>query len=600
MDFIILFLLLIALIFRSEYLLISIGILATIPIVISAFKSLQKHKISVDLLATFALTVSLINHEWISAAFINLMITSARIFGTYTENKARQSIASLLKLRPKFVKLKKGKLIVQIPIDEVKIGQTIVINSGDRIPIDGTVISGQASVDQSSLTGESLPILKSIHSPVFSSTLNLSGTIYVKAEKIGADTTFGKIIKLMESAQQQKGGVKSLVDNFTAYYILATAFVALLVYLVTANINFVLSILLVTCADDIAVAVPLAYIAAIAKAASQGIIIKGGTVLEDLAHSKTIIVDKTGTLTQGKIKVLHLFTFHGFDQTKIINLSGSISQLSSHPLSQAVTNFATSHHFTPIIFSKIKEVPGQGIIASDKDNNRYLFGNLELLSRHHIHIKTNQSHALNRLKQEGHNLILISKNKLIIGILGLGDNLKLGIKNNLREILTNKINRIIMLTGDNSSVAKDIAKAVGNIEFFANMLPQDKVNFIKNYQEELGQKVIFVGDGINDSAAIAQSNVGIAMGTIGSDATIEAADITIMDDNFYKINTALKLSQHVSKIVFQDFIIWAVVNFIGLFLVFAFHISPQSAAAYNFFSDFIPLLNSFRILRLYL
>lgn len=592
------FLLVLSLVSRNSLVLIVIGLLATIPIVISAGKSLVRRQITVDLLASIALIASLLHHDWSSAAFINLMITSARVFDIYTENRAKAAIASLLKLKPEIVKIKNGNHITQIPIKSVRVGQTILIETGDRVPVDGTIISGYASVDQSSFTGESLPIAKKSGDQVYTSTLNLSGTILVKAEKIGKDTGFEKIIALMQQAQDQKIGIKSLVDKFTTWYILLTFVASILLFIFTHNLSLVLAVLLVTCADDIAVAIPLTYWAAIARSASRGVIIKGSQYLESLTKVKTLVVDKTGTLTRGQIRVLHLFTSANQRGTDVLKTAASIASVSSHPISQALVRFATEHHFSLSPPKDFHEVPGFGITAHDHLGNLYALGNLKLMQRLHLRLDLRLRLHFKHVQAEGHNLVLLSKNHQIIALFGLGDQLRLGVKTALEDIRHLGINDIIMLTGDNAIVAKDIASQIGIDHYYAGLLPQDKLKFIKNLQSGSRKGLIaFVGDGVNDAAAITQADIGIAMGAIGSDSAIEAADITLMDDNFHKITDTVRFSQAVAKIVTEDFAIWGTVNLIGLWLVFFLHISPQTAAAYNFFTDFLPLFNSIRILK---
>ena len=599
LNFILLLILVLALISRNDFLLIIVGFLATLPVIINAVKSLVHRKITVDLLASIALTVSLLHQEWGSAAFINLMITSARIFGLYTEDRARKAIQSLLKLKPEIVKVKQGNRIIELPIKSIKTGQTILIETGDRIAIDGLVISGHASVDQSSLTGESLPIAKKTGDQVFTSTLNLSGTIFVKAQKVDKDTNFEKIISLMEKAQNQKIGIKSLVDKFTAWYILATLAGSIILYLFTHNLSLILAILLVTCADDIAVAIPLTYWAAIARSAARGIIIKGSIYLESLSKVKMLVVDKTGTLTRGQIKVLHLIPFHQHRPTDILKEAASLASVSSHPISEAIVRFATEHRLSFPPPKDFHESPGFGITAHDHLGNTYALGNLKLMHRLHLNLDYPLRVHLKRIQSEGHNLVILAKNNHIIALFGLGDQLRHGVKTALDHIRHLGIGNIIMLTGDNDAVAQDISSQIGINQYFSNLLPQDKLTIIDKFKKLLppGQLLAFVGDGVNDTAALAAADIGIAMGAIGSDSAIEAADITLMDDSFHKIYGSIKLSQAVAKIVRENFIIWAVVNFIGLLIVFIFHITPQTAAAFNFFTDFLPLLNSVRVLR---
>lgn len=572
--------------------LVLIGIVTTLPVVISTIKALRRKKITVDLLATIALVVSILNQEWTSVIFINLMIVSAKVFGLYTENKAKKTIQSLFKLRPAKVKLKIDDQIEVVDVDKVVLGDLVVIDAGERIPVDGIVKSGQASVDNSILTGESLPIEKKVGDMVLCSTLNLSGSLLVEVTKLGKDTTFEKLIALMERAQTGKNNIETLVDKFASRYILVTLVVAILIYFFTKNISIVLSVLLVTCADDIAVAIPLAFWAAIARAAKHGIVIKGGDYLEVLANCKMIVVDKTGTLTKGKLIVNKIFTF-GVSETVLLRLAVDAEIMSDHPMAKAIVEYAKGfniHGCVPKIFD---ELPGKGMRVENNEG-RVVVGNINFFNEEKIVINSEQLSQINLVEGEGHNVVLVARQGKVLGFIALGDELKRGIKLDMERLKKMGIVKIVMLTGDNKNVAKRVALEAGVDEYYADLLPQDKLDFIKKSLNDK-YKVAMVGDGVNDAAALAISDVGFAMGTIGSDTAMEAADIALMNDDFGKIAETIKISWFIKRIVVENFVIWGVVNIIGLLLVFGKIIGPTGAAAYNFVSDFLPLLNSVRV-----
>ncbi|MCX6726531.1 MAG: cation-translocating P-type ATPase [Candidatus Shapirobacteria bacterium] len=577
-----------------DNLLIVFGLLGTIPVIIGSFKAIAKRKITVDLLAAIALFVSLIQQEWTSVAFISLMITSARIFGIYTETRAKKAIQSLFKLRPNTVKIKINNQIKVIDLSAVKLNDLIIIDAGERIPIDGEIISGTASIDQSALTGESIPAEKHIGDQVLSSTLNLSGSLLVKTTRVGKDTTFEKLIHLMEQAQTQKVSIETTISKFTGKYILFTLIGSILVYVFTKNISLVLSILLVTCADDIAVAVPLAFWVAIAHAAKRGIIIKGGSYLEGLARCKILIVDKTGTLTRGKIQVSHLVSFD--NRPNILLQTAAIAEsVSDHPMAKAIIEYAHKNKLTYSLPDTFDELPGKGMTANFHGNN-ILVGNLNFFHQQKIKISPDQLHQINLAEMDGHNLVLVSSDEKILGFIALADELRYGIKNTLKKIRSLGLVRIVMLTGDNEKVAKTVAREIGIEEYHANLLPEDKLLFLKKNLNSK-YKIAMVGDGINDAASLALADIGFAMGAIGSDSAIEASDIALMNDDFSKIAETIGLSRQVLRIVFENFIIWGVVNSVGLILVFTQVIGPTGSAAYNFFTDFLPLLNSLRLFR---
>ena len=286
---------------------------------------------------------SLLAKEYASAVFINLMLTSARILGAYTENRSHKAIQSFLKLKPKKAKIKINNNIVEVPISKIKKGDLVVVELGDRIPIDGIVVQGEAEIDQSSLTGESLPVDKKIGDPVYSSTIVFSGNLIIKAEKIGKETTLEKMIQLVEEAAQHKPGITTSVEVFTSWYVVLMLIGSGILYFISRDLSLVLAVVLVVCADDIAIAVPLAFIASIGHAAKRGVIIKGGDFLEGFNKAKMLVVDKTGTLTLGKLRVENLFTFGNWGSDEVLPLAGAASLLSTHPSAKAILNYAVKN-----------------------------------------------------------------------------------------------------------------------------------------------------------------------------------------------------------------------------------------------------------------
>jgi len=570
--------------------------IATLPVLASAFASIREKKISVDLLAGIALLFSLINREWASAVFINSMLTSARLFSSYTEKKSRSVIKSLLKIRPQKVKIKKGKDVFEESVSRVKKGDLLVIELGDRIPVDGVVVSGEAMIDQSSLTGESIPVCKKKGDKVLSSTLNVSGTIVLKTEKVGKNTVFEKIIRLVEASQKEKVGIRSLADKFASVYVVMAFLGAIVLYLVFRDPALVLSVLLVTCADDIAVAVPMAFAAAMGSAAQSGIIVKGGEYLEVLTKVKTVILDKTGTITKGKMQVREIVPQQGFDKDEVLKLAAIADFFSKHPIAKAIVECAKKRGIKYEEPEEYEEASGRGAVALFK-GKKVVCGRLSFLQEYGIKTKKWQIEKMNKLKEEkAANVLPVGFDKEIVGFLVLADETRPEVKKAIDSLRSLGVKKFVILTGDNEKAAAQAAEETGIKEYYANLLPEEKVKYVKKH---LGgeDKVAMVGDGINDAASLAISDVGIAMGAIGTDAAIEAADVALMKDDISKIPEAVKLSRKVMSIAWQDFWIWGIVNFIGLFLVFSKIIGPEGAAAYNFITDFLPLLNSLRLFK---
>lgn len=567
---------------------------ATLPVLHSAYQALKNKKITVDLLAGVALLVSLLNQEWASAVFINLMLTSARIFAAYTQDRARHAIKSLLKLKPEKVKVRRGKNIVEMPIAKIRSGDLVVIELGERIPVDGVIVKGQALVDQASLTGESLPVAKSLGSRVLSSTLVVSGSLVARAEKVGKDTTFEKIIKLVEQSQKDKVGIQTTADKFTSWYIGLTLSAAVILYFFSHNLGLVLSVLLVTCADDIAVAIPIAFSAAMANAAKRGIIIKGGVFLEGLTKVKTILVDKTGTLTKGRLKVEQVISCSDFSKERILELAASAEYFSEHLIAQAIIRQAKAENIHFKKSEDFQEFSGQGSVAR-LVGQEVACGKVAFLIKRGVAVTQENERLIDQIKQAGLSVLAVSYNKKIVGAIALADEIRPEAAGAINRLKRLGVESIIMLTGDNEKVAQKISQKLGLTTYHANLLPEDKLAYIKKYINQR-HKVVMIGDGVNDAAALALADIGIAMGAIGADSAIEAADIALMKDDFSKVPEVLELGQSASKIAKQDFWIWGIVNFIGLALVFLKVIGPEGAAAFNFITDFFPIANSLRLL----
>ncbi len=582
--------------------LVLVALIATLPVVWSAIKALKERQIGIDLLASIALFFSLLTKEYTSAVFINLMLTSARILGAYTKNRSRKAIQSLLKLKPEKAKIKVGGDIVEVAIDKIKKGDLVIVELGDRIPIDGGVIKGEAEVDQSSLTGESLPIDKKIGDQVYSSTVAISGNLIIKAEKIGEETTLEKMIQLVEKAAQHKPGITTFVEIFTSWYVILMLIGSGILYFISRDLALVLAVVLVVCADDIAIAVPLAFIASIGHAAKKGVIIKGGDFLEGINKVKILVVDKTGTLTRGKLKVENLFIFDGRESNDVLRFAGAASLFSSHPSAKAILKYVEENDIKPEQPDNFEEKSGKGAEAAYK-GKKIATGKQSFLEELGIKISEHQKRDIQNEKNKGLNTTLIGYDGSLIGFFTLADEIRPNVKNILSELKDLGIEKIIMLTGDNEKIAQRIAEKVGITEYHANLLPEDKLKYLEKYLNDK-YKVMAIGDGVNDAALLNAADIGIAMGGIGADVTIESGDIVLMQDNLSQVPETMRLAKYTARVSKQNFVIWGITNGIGLSLVFSGFIPaiilPTFAAAFNFVTDFAPILNSARLFNVHI
>lgn len=572
-----------------------LSFLGLLPVLKSALTALIRRKLTIDLLASIALIFSLLAREWYSAAFINLMLCFARIFDHWVSTRTKNIIQHLLKYRPEKVKIKHGDKTFEIPIEQVKVGDTIILETGDRVPVDGKIISGKASFNESTLTGESELKVKTVNDEVYSSTLNEAGFVEIMAEKVGEDSRFSQVIALIEEASKSKTRANRVADKFTFWYIFLTLFFTLLLFLLGVPHMFILSILLVVCADDIAVSVPLCFTMVIFSSARRGVLIKGGEAVENLAKIKTFITDKTGTLTRGKPRISEIKNFGHVAEADLLKIFLSLSSNSKHPVSLAVTKYLADRHIKLENVEEFSEIPGEGV--SGKINGKKIFlGRIPFLQENGVVITHEEEKKIEEIKNSGRGIIGAGEARDLLGIAAVEDEIRKNAHLMINETKMLGIKKWIILTGDNEKVAAKVGTQVGADETHANVSPMQKVEFIKKFKLKHHQDTLaMIGDGVNDAAALALSDVSIAMGAIGSDAAIESADVALMHDRLLGVSETIRLAKRGMGTVKVSFVIWGVTNFVGLILVFAGFLGPVGASFYNFVTDFFPILNAMRV-----
>lgn len=574
----------------SHSILVALNIIAFVPLIISAGRYAIHRKISVELLAAIALVASMATGEQYSAAFINLMLASARAFQRFTEDRGRRAITSLAKLRPEEATVRRNNINERLPIENLKIGDKLVIASGEIAAADGYIIEGGGDFNEASITGESLPVGKKVGDKVIGGTILLSGGAVILINKVGEATVLGRIMRLVSEAETRESHLQSVISRFASIYVIFSLIAAACIFFFFRDLRLVLSVLLVICADDIAVAVPLAFLAAITRAASMGAIIKGAPFIENLAKAKTFFFDKTGTLTSGKMEVDEA-VFFGDIPDDLRNAVSSMLSLSTHPSATAVNRAlkATNSHIAVAGFSERR---GLGMMAEYKGDIIYA-GRLKFLEESGVTFSNDEINKIKNLSGEGLSVVSVALGNKLIATFGLADKVREEAKNVISALRGSNGRRIIMITGDNRVVAEKVASAVGISEFQSELLPEDKIDIVRS--NKFATPIVMVGDGINDAAALAGADVGIAMGGIGSEAAVESADIILMKDDLTVIPQLASLSREVFIIVKQNIVIWGAVNVIGLALVFLGVIGPAGAAAYNFITDFLPIMNSMRV-----
>lgn len=569
------------------------SVVGVIPVVWRALSALLEKRITIDLLASTAVITALLHGEILSAVFINLMLASAELFELITARKTSDTISQLLKLRPSVVRVKKGETIEEMLLERVKIGDLVIIGSGDHVPVDGTVISGNASLNQAAITGESVLSDKTIGDEVFSATLVANGSLVIRTEKIGNDTTLAKMILLVDEASRAKTKTETIADRFSTWYILGSLALSLIIYLITHNLTLILGLLLVTCADDIAVAIPLGFSIAISKAARHGIIIKGATVMEKLSNIKVFVTDKTGTLTRGITKVTDVITFGQTTEDELFMALGVCVSESKHPIALEIGRYLKEKGRTMDVPDQVHEQPGFGLSA-EKNGHKYMQGKTTFLISEGIKIEDSAEEKIEGFQARGESVTAVAIDGRLAGMVVFEDQIRKHAREVIAETRQLGVKKWYMLTGDNEFVAERVSKVVEVDSYFANLKPEDKLAKIRQLKDKSGN-IAMIGDGVNDAPALALADVSFAMGAIGSDVAVEAADIALMHDDLKRVPEAMLLSKETLRIVKQNFVIWVISNVVGLTLVFMGVIGPVGASIYNFLTDFIPIANVFQI-----
>jgi len=569
------------------------ALLGGMPLFRKAYLDLKARSITAEVAMTMGMIAALSIGEFLSAAFIAFFMLIAELLDEFTINKSRSAISELIEISPKKAAIKRNDIEEQVDIDEVRRDDIVIIKSGERIPVDGVVVSGQASVNQAPITGESMPVEKGIGDEVFTGTIDELGVIQVKASKVGIDTTLARIVKLVEEAECSKAPMQKVADRFATYFVPLVLTVALLTFMATRNINSSISIVVVACPCAVALATPLAVVASIGKAAKRGIVIKGGIYLEELGRVDTVVLDKTGTLTIGEPRATGIKGFESHDEREILTMAAIAEKHSEHHLAKAILGIAKDYQIEIPEHQECQVMRGKGVMAI-YNNQTLIMGNRELLKERGIDIPGNIEDYMLSEEVNGKTAMLVAHDDKVCGVISFSDTIRDDAVHALKELKDRGV-RLIMLTGDNTRTAQAIAKQTGINEVFAEMLPGEKVDFVKRLVER-GRKVVMVGDGINDAPALAQASIGIAMGTVGTDAAREAADVALMTDDLTRIPEAIEIGDQAFRVIKQNIATSIVFNIVGVTLASIGLLSPTMAAIAHALPDFILFLNSSRLI----
>lgn len=569
-------------------------------IFITGFKNLMRFEFDMKTLMTIAIIGAAIIGEWQEAAVVVFLFAVSEALEAYSMNKARQSIETLMDIAPPVALIKRAHgehtHEVEVATEDVKIGDILIVKPGQKIAMDGVVISGASSVNQASITGESIPVHKVIDDEVFAGTLNEEGALEVKVTKLVNDTTIAKIIHLVEEAQAEKAPSQKFVDRFAKYYTPAIIVIAILVAiipsLITGNwqewIYQGLAVLVVGCPCALVVSTPVAIVTAIGNAARHGVLIKGGVYLEELGHIHTVAFDKTGTLTKGTPEVTNIVPLNVTEQ-QLLAVVGAVEKKSQHPLAQAVLKRATELNVELAMADDFQSVTGKGAYAT-VDGQKVAVGSVKWISS----IATIQPSILAKIEEfaaQGQSVIVAARHNECIGVLAIADQ----IREESKEVIA-ALKHSVMLTGDAPLTAEAIAKDLGIQDVRAGLLPENKLQAIKELQQQYG-KVAMVGDGVNDAPALATASVGIAMGGAGTDAALETADIALMGDDLTKLPYAMRLSKKTLSIIKQNITFALALKLIALLLVIPGWLTLWIAIFADMGATLLVVLNSLRLFK---
>jgi Cd2+/Zn2+-exporting ATPase/Cu+-exporting ATPase len=570
------------------------------PIFVNVVRAALRRQVIAHTLMSLGVLAALAVGEWATAVVVVFFMRVGDYAENFTTERARRAVKDLTALAPQTARVERDGVEVEIPAAQVVAGETVIVRPGEKIPVDGEVIAGQATVDQSAITGESMPVEVGPSSKVFAATIARLGHLRIRALHVGPETTFGRVVKLVEEAEAHRATVQRFADKFTAYYLPVVAAIAALTLFLRRDPLAAAAVLVVACSCSVALATPIAMLASIGAGAKRGLLIKGGKYLETLARADVLLIDKTGTVTLGKPQVTDIVDGRwqmadsadqsaiSYQPSAILQLAASAEKYSEHPLAEAVRVVARERGLELCEPQSFEAIPGLGVRAV-VDGKMVTVGNRRLVG------EAASLPVAAELESQGKTLLFVANDDQLIGVIAAADTLRSEVPKALADLRLLGVKQIALLTGDNERTASALASQLG-VEYRANLLPEDKIAIVKEYQAK-GHTVVMVGDGVNDAPALAQADVGIAMGAAGTDIAIEAAHIALMRDDWMLVPRVFGIAQKTMGVVKTNLVFTAIYNVAGLSLAAFGLIPPIFAAAMQSLPDLGILANSSRLLR---
>ncbi|HHT48538.1 MAG TPA: heavy metal translocating P-type ATPase, partial [Firmicutes bacterium] len=521
------------------------------PIAIQAYQALRVKVVSIDVLVTIAVMGAFLIRNYEEAAIVTFLFLFGAFLEQRTLNKTRSAIKELTEMAPESaLKQREDGEFEEVEVDEVEVGDVLLVKTGAKVPVDGRVLAGEGSINEASITGESIPVAKEKGSKVYAGTILDNGTLQIVADRVGEDTTFGKIIELVEEAQDSKSAAERFIDRFSKYYTPAVLVLSFIVWLISRQLELAITILVLGCPGALVIGVPVSNVAGIGNGARHGVLLKGSEVISDFSRLDTIVFDKTGTLTKGKPAVAET-EYYGEQIDEVLGYLASVERESDHPLAKAVLEEIGETKFSTVEETEV--VKGGGIVAR-VNGHRIAVGNVALMEREKVEINEKARADVARFEKNGNSLVLTAVDGELKVLMGVRDQIRPGVKADLRKLKKLGVKNLIMLSGDNQGTVDLVSRELGLTEAHGNMLPEDKSAYIQRLIEEEGQIVAFVGDGVNDSPSLALANIGIAMGG-GTDVAIETSDVVLMNSDFNRLPHALGLTKAIARNMRQNILI---------------------------------------------
>ena len=567
---------------------LAIVLVGGFPVFRNVVRATLRGQIISHTLMTLGVIAALAVGQWATAVVVVFFMRVGDYAERFTTERARRAVKDLTAMAPQTARVERDGREVEVPIAAVRIGEAVIVRPGEKIPVDGEVIDGQATVDQAAITGESMPVEVGAGAKVYAATIARLGHLRVRAARIGADTTFGRVIQMVEEAEAQRADVQRIADKFSAYYLPVVAGIAALTFLLRRDPLATAAVLVVACSCSFALATPIAMLASIGAGAKRGLLIKGGRYLELLARGDVLLLDKTGTLTPGRPQITDVVPLNGMAEAALLALAASAERYSEHPLAEAVRAAARERGLPLSEPRDFEAIPGLGVRAR-VDGRVVAVGNRRMIPL------AASTPIADELEAQGKTLLFVEQDGELAGVLAAADTLRPEVPAALAAVRDLGVRSIELLTGDNERTAAALAAKIG-VPHRANLLPEDKIRIVKEYQAQ-GHVVVMVGDGVNDAPALAQADVGIAMAAAGTDVAIEAAHVALMREDWTLVPEVFGIARRTMRVVKMNLAFTTLYNALGLSLAALGILPPILAAAAQSLPDLGILGNSARLLR---